>query len=199
MSAGQYVVERNSTTLNGAPAVGALSGSQASLKQEIPVAPSLVNVIGVANAQYIYSISQGNSTDGSGVTWGQCDPNSGTPGDAIAVFYTMGPGDQPFTVGVDDDGVWTQLPDALGFTGDQGADNNLFGHMSLARTMGSVPPTVTNGAPATSSSSAGNRVITSCPVGVTTISSSMRAALQPSFEGQNVSRANTMPGLISCG
>src|ERR1039458_6538383 len=41
--------------------------------------------------------------------------------------------------------------------------------------------------------------MTSCPVGVTTISSSMRAALQPSVEGQNVSRANTMPGLISTG
>ena len=39
--------------------------------------------------------------------------------------------------------------------------------------------------------------MTSCPVGVTTISSSMRAALQPSVEGQKVSSAKTMPGLIS--
>src|SRR5215475_7913018 len=69
---GQYVVEQNRTAL------GALTGSPASLKQEIPVAPSLVNAIGVAGAQYIYAISQGNSTDGSGVTWGQCDPSSGT-------------------------------------------------------------------------------------------------------------------------
>src|SRR5579885_2868718 len=39
----------------------------------------------------------------------------------------------------------------------------------------------------------------SCPVSVTTISSSIRAALHPSVEGQNVSSANTMPGLISQG
>src|SRR5229473_115211 len=45
--------------------------------------------------------------------------------------------------------------------------------------------------------SAGKRVITSCPVAVTTISSSMRAALQPSLEGQKVSSANTMPGFSS--
>jgi YVTN family beta-propeller protein len=37
----------------------------------------VINVIGSAGAQYIYSISQGNGTDGSGVTWGQCDPSSG--------------------------------------------------------------------------------------------------------------------------
>lgn len=81
----------------------------------------------------------GNAADGDGDGVGDlCDPNSGTPGDAIAAFYTMGPGDQPFTVGVDDDGVWTQMPDSLVFTGDQGGDNNLFGHMSLARTLGSV-------------------------------------------------------------
>jgi hypothetical protein len=41
--------------------------------------------------------------------------------------------------------------------------------------------------------------MTSWPVSVTTISSSMRAALQPSVEGQKVSSAKTMPGLISCG
>jgi YVTN family beta-propeller protein len=67
-----FVVEQNRT------AIGALTGFPASLKQEIPVAPSVMNVIGGPNAQYVYSISQGNSTDGSGVTWGQCDPNSGT-------------------------------------------------------------------------------------------------------------------------
>jgi YVTN family beta-propeller protein len=71
-ASGEFVVEQNRT------AVGALTGTPASLKQEIPVAPSLINVIGSANGQYIYSISQGNSTDGNGVTWGQCDPNSGT-------------------------------------------------------------------------------------------------------------------------
>lgn len=72
-TAGQYVVEQNRT------AVGALTGSPASLKQEIPVAPSLINVIGSAGAQYVYGISQGNSTNGSGVTWGQCaNPSSVT-------------------------------------------------------------------------------------------------------------------------
>ena len=71
-NSGQYVVEQNRT------AIGALTGSPTSLKQEIPVASSVINVIGNASAQYIYSISQGNSTDGSGVTWGQCDPSSGT-------------------------------------------------------------------------------------------------------------------------
>ena len=69
---GEYVVEQNRT------AIGALTGSPASLKQEIPVAPAVINVIGTSVSQYIYSISQGNSTDGSGVTWGQCDPTSGT-------------------------------------------------------------------------------------------------------------------------
>jgi len=68
---GQFVVEQNRT------AIGALTGSPASLKQEIPVAPSVINVIGTAGAQYIYAISQGNGSDGSGVTWGQCDPSSG--------------------------------------------------------------------------------------------------------------------------
>jgi YVTN family beta-propeller protein len=71
-TSGQFVVEQNRT------AIGALTGSPASLKQEIPVAPSVINVIGTASAQYVYAISQGNSTDGSGVTWGQCDSNSGT-------------------------------------------------------------------------------------------------------------------------
>ncbi len=71
-TSGQYVVEQNRTAL------GALTGSPASLKQEIPVAPAVINAIGTASSQYIYSISQGNSTDGSGVQWGQCDPNSGT-------------------------------------------------------------------------------------------------------------------------
>ncbi len=69
---GQYVVEQNRT------AIGALTGTPTSLKQEIPVAPSAINIIGVSGAQYIYAISQGNSTNGSGVTWGQCDPSSGT-------------------------------------------------------------------------------------------------------------------------
>ena len=73
-STADYVAEPHSTTLNGQPAVGVLTGSPPSLKLEVPVtAPSLVNVTGVASGQRIYSISQGNSSNGTGVTWGQCD------------------------------------------------------------------------------------------------------------------------------
>ncbi|QNI33104.1 hypothetical protein H7849_03755 [Alloacidobacterium dinghuense] len=89
-AAGQYVVEQNRT------AIGALTGSPSSLKQEISVAPSVTSVMGTAGSQYIYSISQGNSTDGSGVTWGQCDPSSGavptTNGEVdgiLASIYTV--------------------------------------------------------------------------------------------------------------
>ena len=57
----------------------------------------------------------------------------------------------------------------------------------------SSPPTVQYLRPATSSSSAGNFVMTSQPSAVTTTSSSIRAADQPSVAGQNVSSANTMP------
>ncbi|MGA8111228.1 MAG: hypothetical protein WB974_17455 [Acidobacteriaceae bacterium] len=42
-----------------------------SLKQEIPVAPSLIALTGSAGAQRIYSISQGNSNGGN-LTWGAC-------------------------------------------------------------------------------------------------------------------------------
>jgi hypothetical protein len=43
-----------------------------SLKQEIPVAPSLINLTGYSNSQRIYAISQGNSNGGS-LKWGACD------------------------------------------------------------------------------------------------------------------------------
>ena len=48
-------------------------------------------------------------------------------------------------------------------------------------------------------SSAGNRVITCGPSLVTTTSSSIRAADQPSVDGQKVSRAKTIPSSISTG
>lgn len=75
-SAGEYVAEPSTVDLQGQPAVGVLTNNTsgvASLKQEIPVAPSLVNITGTTAGQRLYAISQGNSTDGSGVTWGQCD------------------------------------------------------------------------------------------------------------------------------
>ena len=53
--------------------------------------------------------------------------------------------------------------------------------------------------PATSSSSAGKRVITSQPVAVTTTSSSIRAAERPSVAAQYVSSANTIPSSSSTG
>jgi hypothetical protein len=72
-------------------------------------------------------------TDSDGDKVGDaCDPNPGTTGDAITLFATMEPGDQPFTLGGGtDDGVWTQRADALRFDGALGADNNLYGHLQL--------------------------------------------------------------------
>jgi hypothetical protein len=82
----------------------------------------------------------GAQTDSDGDKVGDlCDPNIGVAGDAIAAFYTMGPGDQPLTFGGgSDDGVWTQLPDALGFSGDLGDDGNLYGHLELDGSWASV-------------------------------------------------------------
>jgi YVTN family beta-propeller protein len=74
-NAGQYAVEPFTADLNGAPAIGVLTGSPPSLKLEIPVAPALINAIGVSGGQRIYAISQGNSSGGN-VTWGQCDTPS---------------------------------------------------------------------------------------------------------------------------
>lgn len=79
-------------------------------------------------------------TDTDGDTVGDaCDPNPFAGGDAIALFATMGAGDQPFTIGdVNDDGVWTQLADGLRFDGALGPDNNLYGHLNLDRTLANV-------------------------------------------------------------
>ena len=63
-----------------------------------------------------------------------CDPNPATPGDAIALFATMTPDDQPLKVGMFTDGTLTQLADSLTF----GADNNLFGSLAMPFTAGSV-------------------------------------------------------------
>jgi hypothetical protein len=82
----------------------------------------------------------GAQTDTDGDKVGDlCDPNPTTPGDAIAFFYTMGPGDQPFTLGnVNDDGVWTQAPDGLAFSGVLGGNNNLFGHIEMPVSLSSA-------------------------------------------------------------
>ena len=76
----------------------------------------------------------GTQTDGDGDGVGDdCDPNPVIGGDAILVFATMGPGDQPFSIGALTDGVVTQLADALLFDGDlaTGGDNNLFGSLTM--------------------------------------------------------------------
>ena len=66
-----------------------------------------------------------------------------------------------------------------------------------SRTAGSGPSTLQYRWPATRSSSAGNFVMTSQPSAVTTTSSSIRAADQPSDAGQYVSRANMPSSSVS--
>lgn len=75
-STGEFIAEPQAADLKGVSAVGALTGSPPSLKQEIPVAATLVNMVGTYTGQRIYSISQGTSGAGSSVTWGQCDTPS---------------------------------------------------------------------------------------------------------------------------
>ena len=61
-----------------------------SLKQEIPVAPSLINVTGYSTGQRIYAISQGNSSGGTQPAWGDCaNPSAvGVSGEADAIETT---------------------------------------------------------------------------------------------------------------
>ena len=61
---------------NGAPTcnnfLAQMTGSPEALKQEIPVAPSLINVAGYSSAERLYAISQGNSGGGTQPAWGDC-------------------------------------------------------------------------------------------------------------------------------
>jgi len=61
-----------------------------SLKQEIPVAPSLINLTGYSAGQRIYAISQGNSSGGTQPAWGDCaNPSAvGVDGEADAIETT---------------------------------------------------------------------------------------------------------------
>lgn len=64
------------------------SGEPPALVQEIPVAPSLINIVGINDAQRIYAISQGNSLGGTTQpAWGACsDPaNVTTNGEADGI------------------------------------------------------------------------------------------------------------------
>ena len=102
---GEYVAEQTTVDLNGRPAVGVLTNNTsgvASLKQEIPVAPALVNVVGTSAGQRIYGISQGNSSNGSGVTWGQCDTPSSvtTNGEADGIDVTSNTLSSQLPVGI---------------------------------------------------------------------------------------------------
>lgn len=58
-----------------------------SLRQEIPVAPSVINLTGFSSSQRIYAISQGNSGGGPQPAWGDCaNPSSVTvDGEADAI------------------------------------------------------------------------------------------------------------------
>jgi DNA-binding beta-propeller fold protein YncE len=51
--------------------VAQMTGLPAALKQEIPVAPSVINMAGYSTAERMYTISQGNSNGGA-LTWGAC-------------------------------------------------------------------------------------------------------------------------------
>ena len=61
----QFVVEQ------GRDAIAAMSGSPPALKQEVFVAPSVINVTGVSGAQRVYAISQGNLSTPD-FAWGTC-------------------------------------------------------------------------------------------------------------------------------
>ena len=54
------------------PCVAQMTGSPSALKQEIPVAPSLINLTGFSTAERLYAISQGNSSGGAQPAWGDC-------------------------------------------------------------------------------------------------------------------------------
>jgi DNA-binding beta-propeller fold protein YncE len=69
--------------------VAQMTGSPSALKQEIPVAPSLINLSGFSTGERMYAISQGNSNGGA-LTWGACaTPSSvSVTGEADAIETT---------------------------------------------------------------------------------------------------------------
>jgi DNA-binding beta-propeller fold protein YncE len=70
--------------------VAQMTGSPDALKQEIPVAPSLINLAGFSTGERIYAISQGNSGGGAQPAWGDCaTPGAvGVAGEADAIETT---------------------------------------------------------------------------------------------------------------
>ena len=87
-----YVVESglHGPTCLTTPCVAQMTGSPSALKQEIPVAPSLINLTGFSTGERIYAISQGNSGAGGNLAWGACaTPGSvTTTGEADAIETT---------------------------------------------------------------------------------------------------------------
>jgi hypothetical protein len=65
-----------------------------------------------------------------------CDPNPGVVGDRIALFLTMQPGDQPFSMHPMTQGTFTQGADALLLDGDLGGD--FFAGLTLPISAGNV-------------------------------------------------------------
>ena len=86
-----YVAESglHGPTCQTTPCVAQMTGSPSALKQEIPVAPSLINLTGFSTGERIYAISQGNSSGGN-LAWGACaTPGSvTTTGEADAIETT---------------------------------------------------------------------------------------------------------------
>jgi len=64
--------------------VAQMAGSPEALKQNIPVAPSLINLAGYNIAERLYAISQGNSGGGTQPAWGDCDTPSNVTVDGEA-------------------------------------------------------------------------------------------------------------------
>lgn len=70
--------------------VAQMKGSPEALEQEIPVAPSLINLTGFTQGERLYAISQGNSGGGAQPAWGDCaNPSNVTAnGEADAIQTT---------------------------------------------------------------------------------------------------------------
>lgn len=70
--------------------VAQMTGAPEALKQDIPVAPSLINLTGYSSAERLYAISQGNSGGGTQPAWGDCATPSNVTvnGEADAIETT---------------------------------------------------------------------------------------------------------------